>query len=58
MNTNDKVRKLSGKPFKSQLKINTIKEITVNEQDPKKNLAAKFYEDNSVVSLNMLELVT
>jgi hypothetical protein len=42
-----KVRKLSGKPFKSGRKINTVKEETVNPNTGKP--AYTFDEDDSVV---------
>ena len=45
-----KVSKKSGKPFKSGLKINTVKGITVNDYDPRKRPAYTFFEDDSVVS--------
>lgn len=59
MNTNgfqigDKVIKLSGKPFKSQLKVGTIKSFCINEQDPKKLVGAMFEEDSSIVSIDKL----
>lgn len=42
-----KVIKKSGKPFKSRLKINTVKEETINPNTGKK--AYTFWEDNSIV---------
>jgi hypothetical protein len=49
----DKVFKKSGKPFKSQNKINTIKEITIN---PNTNLEAfSFEEDESIVDVRQLD---
>lgn len=43
----DRVIKKSGKPFKSGIKVNTVRERTVN---PNTNLPAMaFHEDDSVV---------
>lgn len=56
MKIGDQVIKRSGKPFKSTFKTNTIKDIVINEQDPKKRQAATFIEDDSIVSLDMLKL--
>lgn len=52
MNVNDfflnkKVIKKSGKPFKSTLKSNTVKEITVNPET--NNICFAFFEDDSLV---------
>lgn len=47
---NQKVQKISGKPFKSTLKINTVKGVVINQQDPKNRLAFIFYEDDSIVN--------
>ena len=52
-----KVKKKSGKPFLSGLKINTVKDITINPYDPKHRLAYSFLEDNSVVNCNICEEV-
>lgn len=56
MNINDKVKKISGKPFKSTFKVNTIKSLSINEQDPKKNIGASFFEDDTIVSIDKLIL--
>jgi len=53
----DKVKKISGKPFKSTLKVNTIKEFCINEQDPKCRESVKFEEDTSVVTIDHIEKV-
>ncbi len=50
-----KVKKKSGKPFKSGKKIATVKGITVNRQDPKRRPAYTFYEDDSVVNIDTCE---
>lgn len=42
-----KVTKISGKPFKSGLKINTVKSTTINPNTNKE--AYTFYEDDSIV---------
>jgi len=52
-----RVKKLSGKPFKSGNKIGTIKAIVVNEQCPNKRLAYTFEEDNSCVNIGMCEVI-
>lgn len=43
-----KVMKLSGKPFKSGLKVNTIESITTHSVFPDKT-AYRFKEDDSIV---------
>jgi hypothetical protein len=49
----DKVSKKSGKPFKSQNKVNTIKGFIVN---PNTNLEAlTFEEDDSVVDIKTVQ---
>jgi 2-polyprenyl-3-methyl-5-hydroxy-6-metoxy-1,4-benzoquinol methylase len=52
---NVKVVKKSGKPFKSKLKINTVKAIVTNPQSNK--YAYSFKEDDSVVNIELLEIV-
>lgn len=52
-----KVRKKSGKSFASGLKINTVKGLTINIQDPKRRIAYTFVEDNSVVNCMMCKEV-
>lgn len=47
MQSNDKVTKKSGKPFKSRLKCNTLKDKTVNPNTQR--VAWTFVEDESVV---------
>lgn len=51
-----KVRKKSGKPFKSMLKVNTAIGTIKNENDPNKRDAFIFKEDDSVVNVDMCEL--
>lgn len=51
-----KVRKKSGKPFKSMLKVNTAIGTIKNENDPNKKDAFIFKEDDSVVNVDMCEL--
>jgi hypothetical protein len=46
---NKKVVKKSGKPFKSGLKVNTVKSVTENPNTNKP--AFTFYEDESVVDV-------
>ena len=43
-----KVTKKSNKPFKSKLKVNTVKDIVINPYSGKQ--AYSFYEDDSVVN--------
>lgn len=57
MTIGDKVVKISGKPFKSGNKMNTIKGFCQNEEHPKKSPAASFNEDNSVVNLDRLKTI-
>ncbi len=52
-----KVKKKSGKPFKSMLKINTAIGIAKNENDPNKKDAFIFKEDDSVVNVDMCEII-
>lgn len=47
LNVGDKVVKSSNKPFKSELKVNTISGYTINEHTS--NDAYTFEEDESVV---------
>jgi hypothetical protein len=47
MNAGDRVRKKSGKPFKSTFKVNTVRGIVVNVHTNKP--AFTFVEDDSVV---------
>lgn len=47
------VRKYSGKPFKSRLKINTVASVVGHPQRPGGGLAFTFVEDDSVVSVDM-----
>ena len=54
MKIGDKVRKKSGKSFKSTFKVNTIKDITINHPVGKKAFA--FEEDDSVVNMDKCEL--
>lgn len=52
-----KVRKKSGKPFKSMLKVNTAIGSVKNENDPDKKDAFIFKEDDSVVNVDMCEIL-
>lgn len=52
-----KVKKKSGKPFKSGRKINTAVGIVINEDDPKQRKGYIFEEDNSVVNIEQCEVV-
>ena len=52
-----KVKKKSGKPFKSGKKINTAIGIVINEDDPKERKGYIFEEDNSVVNIEQCEVV-
>ena len=49
----DKVSKLSGKPFKSGDKVNTVKEFTINPNTQK--IALTFIEDDSIVDAYICE---
>jgi len=49
-----KVCKFSGKPFKSRLKDNTVKDVTTNIYTGK--IAFTFVEDDSVVDIIKCEL--
>ena len=52
-----KCKKLSGKPFKSQLWENTIKDVgAITGNDGKEKLAFSFIEDDSLVSCKMLHI--
>ena len=50
------VKKKSGKPFKSGKKVNSVKGIVTNENDPQKRNAYIFYDDDSVVSTDICEI--
>ena len=52
------VKKKSGKPFKSGKKVNSVKGIVTNENDPQKRNAYIFYDDDSVVSTDICEIIT
>jgi len=52
-----KVRKTSGKPFKSGKLINTVKATVINEQDPLKRQAYLLDEDDSIVNCDVCEVV-
>jgi hypothetical protein len=49
------VQKISGKPFKSGKKVETISSFGINETDPKKRRCAIF-QDGSVCNLELLEI--
>jgi len=58
----ERVQKISGKPFKSTLKINTVKKVNFVKNPNKKMQdtvipALFFFEDNSFVSLTRCELI-
>lgn len=52
------VKKKSGKPFKSVKKVNSVKGIVTNENDPQKRNAYIFYDDDSVVNTDICEIIT
>lgn len=52
-----KVKKKSGKPFKSMLKVNTAIGSVKNENDPNKKDAFIFKEDDSVVNVDICEII-
>ena len=52
------VKKKAGKPFKSDKKVNSVKEIVTNENDPQKRNAYIFYDDDSVVNTEICEIIT
>ncbi len=52
------VVKISGKPFKSGSKINSVTGIVTNEEDPEKREGFTFEEDDSIVNCEMCELPT
>ena len=51
------VKKKSGKPFKSGKKVNSVKGIVTNENDPQKRNAYIFYDDDSVVNTDICEII-
>lgn len=52
-----RVEKWSGKPFKSTLKINTVRAVVEHPQRPGGGLAFTFVEDDSVVAVEMCRKV-
>lgn len=52
------VKKKSGKPFKSGKKVNSVKGIVTNENDTQKRNAYIFYDDDSVVNIDICEIIT
>lgn len=48
-----KVKKKSGKPFKSGKKVNIALGITKNYKDPKERDAYFFYDDDSIVNIDL-----
>ena len=52
-----KVKKKSGKPFKSGLKVNTVVSTIVNKKDPKRRVAYIFKEDNSIVNCDLCNII-
>ena len=50
-----KVKKKSGKPFKSGRLINSVVGLCINELDPKKRMAYVFLEDDSCVNICLCE---
>lgn len=57
MNDIIKVKKKSGKPFKSGLKVNTVVNTIVNKKDPKRRVAYIFKEDNSIVNCDLCNII-
>lgn len=51
------VEKWSGKPFKSAMKINTVRAVVEHPQRPGGGLAFTFAEDDSVVAVEMCRKV-
>lgn len=56
MEISQKVKKKSNKAFKSGLKINTVKNLTINPNTSK--LAYTFFEDTSIVDVDKCEIVS
>lgn len=52
-----KVKKKSGKPFKSCKKVNKATGIIKNENDPTHKDAFIFEDDNSIVNIDMCEVI-
>lgn len=52
-----KVKKKSGKPFKSCKKVNKAIGIIKNENDPTHKDAFIFEDDNSIVNIDMCEVI-
>ena len=52
------IKKKSGKPFKSGKKVNSVKGIVTNENDPQKRNAYIFDDDDSVVNTDICEIIT
>jgi len=52
-----KVRKKSGKPFKSGNLVNTITGIIINPRSPKNEKAYTFEEDSSCVNICLCEII-
>jgi hypothetical protein len=51
-----RVTKISRKPFKSGLKVATVKSIKPNPQHPSNKLAAELVEDGTLVNVSQLEV--
>ena len=52
-----KVKKKSGKPFKSCKKVNKAIGIIKNENDPTHKYAFIFEDDDSIVNVDMCEVI-
>lgn len=52
-----KVKKKSGKPFKSGKKVNKVIGTIKNENDPMHRDAFIFEDDNSIVNVDMCEVI-
>jgi hypothetical protein len=52
-----KVEKYSGKPFKSGIKINTVKSV-INDPHLKNKKAYTFEEDDSIVTIDRCKVIT
>jgi len=52
-----KVKKKSGKPFKSGNLVNTITGIIINPRSPKNEKAYTFEEDSSCVNICLCEII-
>ena len=51
------VKKRSGKPFKSQRRVNTVRDVVTHPQKPDHAAAFLFVEDDSIVAVEMCERI-